>query len=178
VQESEPADLMRFYFAGAFFGTTFPHLLFQSFKELIPQPSKHTNSTARANSPAEGQFTTPLTSASKLYIPRIYGFRVSERARSGPRMQWLRLRPRKEEELDSVDFSGKWKVTETSGDGEGGLEDGDEVADLEEDEVEEEEEEEEQPQRQAQPPPDGTNTRRTSGRLAGMRAAAGGRGQR
>lgn len=43
--------------------------------------------------------TTPLTSIANLYIPRIYGFRVSERARSGPRMQWLRMRPQ-EGEMD------------------------------------------------------------------------------
>ncbi|KAI9605438.1 hypothetical protein KEM48_002224 [Puccinia striiformis f. sp. tritici PST-130] len=43
---------------------------------------------------------TPYNSSrSKIYGPRIYGFRVSERARSGPRMQWLRIRPRTEEQL-------------------------------------------------------------------------------
>lgn len=43
-----------------------------------------------------------------MYVPRIYGFKVSERAKSGPRMQWLRLRPESPEELDMVDWRGRW----------------------------------------------------------------------
>jgi casein kinase II subunit beta len=43
-----------------------------------------------------------------VYVPRIYGFKVSERAKSGPRMQWLRLRPENPEELDMVDWRGRW----------------------------------------------------------------------
>ncbi|KAG8423890.1 casein kinase 2 regulatory subunit [Metarhizium acridum] len=35
-----------------------------------------------------------------IYQPKIYGFRVSERARSGPRMQWLRDRPADVNDLD------------------------------------------------------------------------------
>lgn len=119
---------------GAFFGTTFPHLLFQTYKELLPiltpatsrtQPSPAATPapdgspdartvangapTAAAEEDEQQLDTTPLTSAAKLYIPRIYGFKVSERARSGPRMQWLRLRPRQETELDRVDSQGRWK---------------------------------------------------------------------
>lgn len=41
-------------------------------------------------------------------MPRIYGFKVSERAKSGPRLQWLRLRPESPEQLDMVDFRGRW----------------------------------------------------------------------
>lgn len=54
---------------GAYFGTTFPHLLFQQFPELFPN-----NQT-------------------RIYEPKIFGFKVNERSRSGPRMQWLRMRP-------------------------------------------------------------------------------------
>jgi len=43
-----------------------------------------------------------------VYVPRIYGFKVSERAKSGPRMHWLRLRPESPEELDMVDWRGRW----------------------------------------------------------------------
>lgn len=43
-----------------------------------------------------------------MYVPRIYGFKVSERAKNGPRMQWLRLRPESPEELDMVDWRGRW----------------------------------------------------------------------
>jgi casein kinase II subunit beta len=43
-----------------------------------------------------------------VYVPRIYGFKVSERAKSGPRMQWLRLRPESPEELEMVDWRGRW----------------------------------------------------------------------
>lgn len=38
----------------------------------------------------------------KVYVPRIYGFKVSERARSGPRMSWLRDRPEDLQVLDEA----------------------------------------------------------------------------
>lgn len=56
-------------YTGAHFGTTYAHLLFQSFSELVPAP--------RAS----------------IYQPRIFGFRVNEKSNVGPRMQWLRMRP-------------------------------------------------------------------------------------
>lgn len=134
---------------GAFFGTTFPHLLFQTYRELAPSPiapagtnfaSLNTqsqpqgllgsNGTQRtsSNSPMEsvaqdsangdpaqtGVAISSLASTStlqpellgrrtpqaRLYTPRIYGFRVSEHAKSGPRMRWMRMRPESFEELD------------------------------------------------------------------------------
>lgn len=44
----------------------------------------------------------PGLGQNNIYEPRIYGFRVSERARSGPRMQWLRDRPTDINELDEA----------------------------------------------------------------------------
>ena len=42
----------------------------------------------------------PGLGAGKIHEPRIYGFRVSERSQTGPRMKWLRTRPRDMNELD------------------------------------------------------------------------------
>ena len=38
----------------------------------------------------------------KIHEPRIYGFKVSERAKTGPRMKWLRMRPADMNELDEA----------------------------------------------------------------------------
>ncbi|PWN92068.1 hypothetical protein FA10DRAFT_265873 [Acaromyces ingoldii] len=135
---------------GAFFGTTFPHLLFQTYRDLAPSPiappgtnysslnahatqtsqqqrqeneegSSNQNgsavgSAAAATSGGNGGRTrgsgatasTLLPSQigqrvpqARLYTPRIYGFRVSEHAKSGPRMRWMRMRPESFEELDT-----------------------------------------------------------------------------
>lgn len=90
---------------GSFFGTTFPHLLFQTYPSALPFPTVTQPITGPKTAVGPRTPTTPLTSISKLYIPRIYGFRVSERARSGPRMQWLRMRPA-EGELEWSEQSG------------------------------------------------------------------------
>ena len=60
--------------------------------------STNNNSVAIPNQPAviNGVVTTniaPGLGAGNIYEPKIYGFRVSERSKSGPRMQWLRMRP-------------------------------------------------------------------------------------
>ncbi|KAJ5610183.1 hypothetical protein N7510_006902 [Penicillium lagena] len=60
--------------------------------EPVDQPLE-INGTRTAN------FSTGL-GRGKLYEPRIYGFRVSEFSRSGPRMKWLRMKPRDIRELD------------------------------------------------------------------------------
>ncbi|CAO1622343.1 unnamed protein product [Sympodiomycopsis kandeliae] len=131
---------------GAFFGTTFPHLLFQCYRDIAPSiiapPGSNANSLnlwststrgganeqsvtgqeATSNNlinsdstiqtdqqlqqqSQEDQSSRSFTSAvnpelvgqkpphARLYTPRIYGFRVSEMAKSGPRMRWLRMRP-------------------------------------------------------------------------------------
>ena len=33
---------------------------------------------------------------------------MNEKAKCGPRMQWLRLRPEEPEQLDMVDWRGRW----------------------------------------------------------------------
>ncbi|KAI7887084.1 casein kinase II beta subunit [Lichtheimia hyalospora FSU 10163] len=65
-----PPSLISQNVDGAHFGTTYAHLLFQSYYELVPAPRPH------------------------IYQPRIFGFRVNEKSVVGPRMQWLRMRPR------------------------------------------------------------------------------------
>ncbi|KAF9586080.1 casein kinase 2 regulatory subunit [Lunasporangiospora selenospora] len=52
----------------AYFGTTFPHMLFHVFPDLA--------------------YDIP----GAIYKPAIYGFKVSEFSRCGPRMQWLRTK--------------------------------------------------------------------------------------
>ena len=42
----------------------------------------------------------PGLGAGRMYDPRIYGFRVAERSKSGPRMRWLRMKPEAVGELD------------------------------------------------------------------------------
>ncbi|KDE05267.1 hypothetical protein, variant [Microbotryum lychnidis-dioicae p1A1 Lamole] len=90
---------------GAFFGTTFPHLLFQTYPSPLnfPPPAPAPDPTDSDPNPTRRELTTPTTSLAKVYVPKIYGFKVSERARSGPRMQWLRMRPKTEGELDWSD---------------------------------------------------------------------------
>ncbi|KAI0053011.1 hypothetical protein FA95DRAFT_1601368 [Auriscalpium vulgare] len=156
---------------GAFFGTTFAHLFFQTYRELMPapfwKPQSASGSLSPSRSPRSGTGSTSTTgppfvnpnqhggqkrAAGKVYVPRIYGFRVSEKAKSGPRMQWMRLRPESPDELEYVDWRGRWIDDEDEFDDE---EDGEaeedrqmedfdpERADGDVDDDEEEEEEEE-----------------------------------
>ncbi|CCU97425.1 unnamed protein product [Malassezia sympodialis ATCC 42132] len=106
---------------GAFFGTTFPHLLLQCYRDLAPsilaplptsmEATGQESSMEFASKPASISSKKPsvLSEArlgrkepqADIYTPRIYGFRVSEFAPSGPRMQWIRMRPHTLSELDS-----------------------------------------------------------------------------
>ncbi|KAK2788950.1 casein kinase 2 regulatory subunit [Onygenales sp. PD_12] len=63
-----------------------------SAQPLPPQPTQINGMMTSNLAPGLGQ--------SKIYEPRIYGFRVSERAQSGPRMKWLRMKPADINELD------------------------------------------------------------------------------
>jgi len=151
---------------GAFFGTTFAHLFFQTYRELSPAPFWRAPSTGgsplspRSVSGSNGSRASPFVNpnphggqkraAGYVYVPRIYGFKVSERAKSGPRMQWLRLRPETPEELDMVDWRGRW-INEDDGyddddeeeEEDRQMEDFDPDAAEDDDDEEEEEEEEE-----------------------------------
>ncbi len=77
-------------------------------------PSLSPRSVTGSNSSQQAPFVNPnphggqKRAAGKVYVPRIYGFKVSERAKSGPRMQWMRIRPESPEELDEVDWRGRW----------------------------------------------------------------------
>lgn len=114
---------LNIYDLGAFFGTTFAHLFFQSYRELAPAPfwkvpttggSPLSPRSSSASSSRASPFANPnphggqKRAAGYVYVPRIYGFKVSERAKSGPRMHWLRLRPESPGELDLVDWRGRW----------------------------------------------------------------------
>lgn len=104
---------------GAYFGTTFPSLFLMTFPELDVSGngkreitvSSSLNSQGGKRGQQGGQAmvngvlagnVAPGLGKGKRYEPRIYGFRVNERARSGPRMQWLRDKPEDLGELDEM----------------------------------------------------------------------------
>jgi casein kinase II subunit beta len=96
---------------GAFFGRTFGSLFLASFPEYdLSKRATETMTSASAGENDEkaminGQLAhnlAPGLGKGKVYEPKIYGFRVSERARSGPRMGWLRSKPEDVEELNEV----------------------------------------------------------------------------
>jgi casein kinase II subunit beta len=118
-----PANSRFHSIDGAFFGTTFGCLFFMTFPDLDiaaradatvpPAPnSRHQplNSQGALSSLPTGQPTSingvltnnlaPGLGRGKIYEPRIYGFRVAERSKSGPRMKWLRMKPVDVNELD------------------------------------------------------------------------------
>ena len=77
--------------------------------EFLPPPNQPTtvNGVAPSN-------LAPGLGPGKIHEPRIYGFRVSERSKTGPRMKWLRMRPVDVVELDE----GKRYYEEHGGNGE------------------------------------------------------------
>jgi len=96
---------------GAFFGRTFGALFLLTFPDydLTKRGADVMQDiTSRISGHPEilnGFFAkniAPGLGAGHVYEPKIYGFRVSERARSGPRMQWLRERPGNINELDEA----------------------------------------------------------------------------
>ncbi|KAK5995203.1 Casein kinase II subunit beta-1 [Cladobotryum mycophilum] len=96
---------------GAFFGRTFGALFLMTFPEydLTKRGAEVLSSTSSRVPEDEGLVNGmyaknigPGLGAGRIYEPKIYGFKVSERARSGPRMQWLRDRPDNLSELDEA----------------------------------------------------------------------------
>lgn len=96
---------------GAFFGRTFGSLFLLTFPDYdLTKRGADVLSTTSSRVPEDepivnGIFAkniAPGLGKPKIYEPKIYGFRVSERARSGPRMQWLRDRPQDINELDEA----------------------------------------------------------------------------
>ncbi|KAL2208104.1 casein kinase II beta subunit [Sarocladium strictum] len=96
---------------GAFFGRTFGSLFLLTFPDydltkrgadvLSTSSSRVLDDEPIVNG-IYAKNIAPGLGRPKIYEPRIYGFRVSERARSGPRMQWLRDRPTDINELDEA----------------------------------------------------------------------------
>lgn len=96
---------------GAFFGRTFGALFLLTFPDYDltkrgAEVLQHVTSRIHGDASVLNGFYTkniaPGLGPGRIYEPKIYGFRVSERARSGPRMQWLRDRPDNISELDEV----------------------------------------------------------------------------
>ncbi|KAI5310174.1 casein kinase 2 regulatory subunit [Ascosphaera atra] len=110
---------------GAFFGTTFGYLFFMTFpeldvgvpqtKSLVPQqPQQARGPNGRNQGQGQQQLVrqspvingvfahniAPHLGQGKIYEPKIYGFKVSERSIVGPRMKWLRMKPSDITELD------------------------------------------------------------------------------
>ncbi|KAJ5745509.1 Casein kinase II subunit beta-1 [Penicillium odoratum] len=111
---------------GAFFGTTFGCLFFMTFPDLGIGPRLDASFSAMPRNPSQpGSRSQPEEAPTpenqpleingvrtdsfcpglgrgKVYEPRIYGFKVSEASRVGPRMKWLRMKPRNIYELDEA----------------------------------------------------------------------------
>jgi len=96
---------------GAFFGRTFGSLFLLTFPdydltkrgaEVLQQVTSRVTGEAEVLNGFYAKNIAPGLGAGRIYEPKIYGFRVSERARSGPRMQWLRSRPENMSELDEA----------------------------------------------------------------------------
>ena len=99
---------------GAFFGRTFGALFLLTFPEYDLSKKGQEVLAGRSTS-ASGENEerekingmnahnlAPGLGKGKVYEPKIYGFKVSERARSGPRMGWLRKRPADIQDLDEA----------------------------------------------------------------------------
>jgi len=99
---------------GAFFGRTFGALFLLTFPEYdLSKKGQEVLGGRSASASGENEERekingmnahnlAPGLGKGKVYEPKIYGFKVSERARSGPRMGWLRKRPADIQDLDET----------------------------------------------------------------------------
>ncbi|KAF3914478.1 hypothetical protein AA313_de0205065 [Arthrobotrys entomopaga] len=124
---------------GAFFGTSFASLFLMTFTDIdysapshktpaqVP-PSARKVGTTSTTAPTVASNGTPLPpqpgnlngfatqniapglGTGKQYEMKIYGFKVSERSKSGPRMKWLRSRP---EDMNLVDEATRAELRRT-----------------------------------------------------------------
>lgn len=67
----------------------------------VTSPEPPPNQPTQINGMLTSNFA-PGLGEGHIYEPKIYGFKVSERAKSGPRMQWLRMKPADITELDEA----------------------------------------------------------------------------
>lgn len=94
---------------GAFFGRTFGSLFLMTFPEY-DLSKKATETLTMTSNTGEKEMINGMVASNlapglgkgKVYEPKIYGFKVSERARSGPRMGWLRKKPENVQELNEA----------------------------------------------------------------------------
>ncbi|CAG8950742.1 hypothetical protein HYALB_00001093 [Hymenoscyphus albidus] len=110
---------------GAFFGRTFGALFLLTFPDYdISKKGAETLAHGSRSTAGGGdeekekingmnvQNLGPGLGRGKMYEPKIFGFKVSERARSGPRMKWLRNRPLDIRELDEATIYGAAEESE------------------------------------------------------------------
>ena len=131
---------------GAFFGTTFGCLFFMTFPDFeiaTPNPRDSVLAITAARSSESSSATPPTINGvppsnlapglgrGNIYEPRIYGFRVSERARSGPRMKWLRSKPDDVSELDEERRFEELRIQEENGDEDDEIDEDEKMVDAE-----------------------------------------------
>jgi casein kinase II subunit beta len=119
---------------GAFFGRTFGALFLLTFPEYdiskkgadtlagghnprsLPTSHSTDNDDKEKINGMNAHNLAPGLGRGKVYEPKIYGFKVSERARSGPRMAWLRKRPTDIHALDEAAIHATEQVDESDED--------------------------------------------------------------
>jgi len=113
---------------GAYFGTTFPHLFFLTFPELLPKNSLANPinyELEEKNELQENEMKTELQQQQEqqqpqqeneneeeqekneehtydIYTPKIFGFKIHETSQSGQRMKWLRWREGYKSKIEEI----------------------------------------------------------------------------